>query len=127
MRLLLDSHAFLWALTQPARLRPAARVAIADTGNEVMYSAVNLWELAISRAKGRLQFTDEEMERGIDTLGFTELPVLSRYGPFAAGLPPLHQDPFDRMLIAQAVVEDLTLVTHDWLIRRYPAVSLMIA
>lgn len=78
-------------MTQPARLRPAARTAIADTENEVMYSAVNLWELAISRAKGRLQFTDEEMERGIDMLGFTELPVLSRYGPFAAALPPLHQ------------------------------------
>lgn len=125
MRLLLDSHAFLWALTNPARLRPAVRAAIGDGANDVMYSAVNLWELAISRAKGRLHFTDEEMERGIEELGFTELPILSRYGPFAAALPPLHQDPFDRMLIAQAMLEGLTLVTHDWLIRRYPSVALM--
>jgi PIN domain nuclease of toxin-antitoxin system len=125
MRLLLDSHALLWFITEPERLRRSAFDAIADPLNDVAYSAISLWELAISRAKGRLRYTDVEMRRGIDGQGFAELPVLSRYGPFAAALPPLHQDPFDRMLIAQAMLEGLTLVTHDWLIRRYPAVALM--
>lgn len=125
MRLLLDSHALLWFITEPERLRRSAFRAITDSANEVAYSAVSVWELAISRAKGRLRYTDDQMRRGIEAQDFTELPVISRYGPFAAALPPLHQDPFDRMLIAQAILEGLTLVTHDWLIRRYPAVSLM--
>lgn len=125
MRLLLDSHALLWFITEPERLRRSAFNAITNSANEVAYSAVSLWELAISRAKGRLRFADEDFRRGIEAQGFTELPIFSRYGPFAAALPALHQDPFDRMLIAQAMLEGLTLVTHDWLIRRYPAVSLM--
>jgi PIN domain nuclease of toxin-antitoxin system len=125
MRLLLDSHALLWFVTQPERLRRSAFDAITDPLNDVAYSAVNLWELAISRAKGRLRYADEKMERGIREQRFTELPIVSRYGLAAAALPPIHQDPFDRMLIAQAMIERLTLVTHDWLIHRYPAVALM--
>ncbi len=125
MRLLLDSHTLLWFVTAPERLRRSAFDAITDPANDVAYSAVTPWELAISRAKGRLRYTDDEMKRGIDAQGFAELPITSRYGSFAAALPSLHQDPFDRMLIAQAMLEGLTLVTHDWLIRRYPAVALM--
>lgn len=124
MRLLLDSHAFLWALTAPGRLRPTARAAIAEPANQVVFSAVNLWELAIGRAKGRLRFVDDEMHAGIREQGFIELPVTSRHGLAAAALPRLHGDPFDRMLVAQAMIEGLTLVTHDWLVRRYP-VALM--
>jgi PIN domain nuclease of toxin-antitoxin system len=124
VRLLLDSHVLLWFLREPRRLRRRAFAAIADPANEVSYSAVNLWELAISRAKGRLRYTDEEMDAGIREQRFAELPVTSRYGAAAAALPPIHGDPFDRMLVAQAMIEGLTLVTHDWLVRRYP-VALM--
>lgn len=124
MRLLLDSHAFLWALSMPDRLRSVTRKAIADPSTEVWYSPVNLWELAITRAKGRLRFDDEALQEGIREQRFAELPITSRHGLAAAALPRLHGDPFDRMLVAQAMLEGLTLVTHDWLVRRYP-VALM--
>jgi PIN domain nuclease of toxin-antitoxin system len=124
VRLLLDSHVLLWFLTQPERLRRPAFAAIDDPTNEVSYSAVNLWELAIIRVKGRLQFDDDAMQAGIREQRFMELPITSRHGLAAAALPPIHGDPFDRMLVAQAMLEGLTLVTHDWLVRRYP-VALM--
>jgi PIN domain nuclease of toxin-antitoxin system len=120
VRLLLDSHVLLWALTAPDRLHSGARSVIADPTNDVRFSAINLWELAIGRAKGRVQFADDEMREGAQAQGFTEVVVTSRHGLAAAALPPIHHDPFDRMLVAQALLEELVLVTRDRLVHRYP-------
>jgi PIN domain nuclease of toxin-antitoxin system len=125
MRLLLDTHVLFWFLTAPERLRAGTYERINDPGIDVLYSALNLWELATKRAKGQLPFDEAVIQSGIDAQSFIELPITSRHGLAAGALPRLHGDPFDRMLIAQAMVEGLTLVTHDWLIHRYPAVALM--
>jgi len=124
MRLLLDSQAFYWSLMQPDRIHPRALEALEQRTTMVWYSPINLWELAIKRAKGRLTFDDDVMLAGIEQQAYRELPVSTRHGLAAAGLPPIHADPFDRMLVAQARTEDLTLVTSDRTLRRY-AVTLM--
>src|SRR5215218_1364268 len=113
MKFLLDSHALHWTVLEPDNLKLATAEAVTDPGNAVFYSAVNLWELAIKRAKGRFKFDDEEMLDAIRDQGFDELTVTTRHGLEAASLPPHHADPFDRMLIAQARLEGLTLVTSD--------------
>jgi PIN domain nuclease of toxin-antitoxin system len=113
---LLDSHVALWALGDPDRLGPAARAAIVDPGHEVLVSAASLWEISIKQALGKLRlpaaardWLPGELERsGFDTLSVTAAHALS-----AGALPPHHRDPFDRMLIAQAIEESLTLVTSD--------------
>lgn len=113
MRLLLDSHALHWSVLDPGRLRSATVDVLTDPTNAVYYSAASLWELAIKRAKGRFSFDDREMLDAIGQQQFDELPILTRHGLEAASLPPHHADPFDRMLIAQARLEGLTLVTSD--------------
>ena len=119
MRLLLDSNALYWFVVEPERLGPAAYAAINDPNHEVSFSAVNLWELAIKRAKGKLRFEDAAMLAAVAAQGFVELPVTARYSLEAASLPLHHNDPFDRMLIAQARLEGLTLVTSDRVFWRY--------
>lgn len=119
MRLLLDSNALYWFVVEPERLGPAAYAAINDPNHEVYFSAVNLWELAIKRARGKLGFEDTAMFAAVAAQGFVELPVTTRYGLEAASLPLHHNDPFDRMLIAQARLEGLTLVTSDRVFWRY--------
>lgn len=111
--LLLDSNALYRFIVEPHRLTPHAFRALNDPGTEVHYSAVNLWELALKRARGRLRFEDQDMLDGVAAQNFVELPVTTRHGLEAAALPPHHADPFDRMLIAQARLEGLTLVTSD--------------
>ena len=113
MRLLLDSHALHWAVLEPGKLRAATVDVVSDPANAVYFSAVSLWELAIKRAKGRFSFDDREMLDVMAEQGFDEVPILTRHGLEAAALPPHHADPFDRMLIAQARLEGLTLVTSD--------------
>ena len=113
MRLLLDSNALHRFVAEPERLHSNVLATIADAASEVFYSAVNLWELAIKRAKGRLAFDDSAVLRTLAEQCFRELPVTTRHGLEAAALPPHHTDPFDRMLIAQARLEGLTLVTSD--------------
>ena len=113
MRLLLDSNALFWYVSEPENLSAETFATIDDPDSEVYFSAVNLWELAIKRAKGKLEFEDAEMLDAVGEQNFVELPVTSRYGLVAAALPPYHSDPFDRMLIAQARLEGLTLVTSD--------------
>lgn len=113
MRLLLDSHALHWTVLEPAKLRAATIGILTDPANAVFYSAVSLWELAMKRAKGRFAFDDGEMLDAIGRQRFDELPISTRHGLEAASLPPHHLDPFDRMLIAQARLEGLTLVTSD--------------
>jgi PIN domain nuclease of toxin-antitoxin system len=111
MRLLLDTPALLWWLADEG-LTDQARDAIADQANLVMVSAVSAWEISIKKALGKLAAPDD-LEQQMDDGGFTALPITIKHGIAAGGLPRHHDDPFDRMLIAQAVAEGLTVITHD--------------
>ena len=110
MTLLLDAHAFLWWVAQDRRLSAIARAAVA--GNPCLVSAVTVWEIAIKRATGKLTAPDD-LVASLAREGFEELPVTAAHGEAAGALPPHHRDPFDRMLVAQAKAERLTVVTVD--------------
>lgn len=125
MRLLLDTHAFLWAMVEPGRLSGSATAAIAAEHSEVFVSIVSPWEMAIAKALGRMDPPDD-LEAQLEQRRFSLLPVTLRHTQMIESLPHHHRDPFDRMLIAQARVEGLTIVTVDRALRRYP-VSLMAA
>lgn len=112
MRLLLDTPALLWALGLPDELRPEARRAIEDARNDVFVSAASAWEIAIKRALGRLEAPDD-LGDAIAAVGFVELPITIGHALAVERLARHHRDPFDRMLIAQALVEGLTIVTRD--------------
>jgi PIN domain nuclease of toxin-antitoxin system len=119
---LLDTHLLVWSISASARLSTAAKAAIADPHVDIMFSAVNVWEVAIKNALGRPDF-DVEPSHFRETLleiGYEELPVTSIHALELPALPKLHRDPFDRMLIAQALAEDFELVTADRQIARYP-------
>jgi PIN domain nuclease of toxin-antitoxin system len=117
-QLLLDTHTVLWALSRPDRLDPAIRDAIEDPRNLVAVSSVSVWEVEIKRALGKLTapagFGSTCIEHGFDPL-----PISFEHAEAAAGLPPHHSDPFDRMLIAQAISEDLELISDDRVFARY--------
>ncbi len=118
MTLLLDTHVLLWWLTEPQRLTDAAREAIADGANIVFVSAASVWEMEIKSGLGKLRVPDDlpaQMERE----HFHELPVRISHTRALAELPEVHRDPFDRMLVAQARAETLTLVTTDPLVLAY--------
>jgi PIN domain nuclease of toxin-antitoxin system len=123
MRLLLDTHVLLLALADPDRLPAAARALIEDAENEIFYSAANLWEIAIKGALGRADFSADAAEvlAAMPQTGFAELPVRARHAAEFSRLPPIHEDPFDRMLIAQARAEPMVLLTNDALLAGYPA------
>lgn len=112
MRLLLDTHTFLWWITDAPRLSAEARAAVASPSNAVSISAATVWELAIKRASGKLE-VDVDLGEQIELSGFSALPITIEHGLAAGALPPHHGDPFDRMLIAQAKAEGLTIVTRD--------------
>ena len=112
MRLLLDTHALLWALAEPDRLDARAREALQDGRNEVLVSAASIWEIAIKRAAGKLRAPDDLLDV-IAASGFGTLAITAGHATLAGALPPNHRDPFDRMLVAQAQVESLTIVTRD--------------
>lgn len=112
MRLLLDSHALLWWLQDDKDLARGAWAAIADGKNEVLVSAASIWEIAIKRAQGTL-VTPPDIEAAVAEQSFRQLPITFEHGTAAGSLPPHHRDPFDRMLIAQAMLEGLTVVTRD--------------
>ena len=116
-RLLLDTHTLLWAIEGGLKLRLSTLGAI-FVNNHVYVSAASYWEIAIKAALGKLQLANDPLEF-IENSGFTELPVYFRHAVLAASLPLHHRDPFDRMLIAQAQAERLTLVTDDSHIARY--------
>lgn len=113
MKLLLDSHAFLWWLAGDQSLSPAARAAVADPGNVVFVSAASIWEIEIKRSLGRLDVREADLIAEIGANRFLELPVQARHGEAAARLPAHHDDPFDRMLVAQAQLEGMVCVTRD--------------
>ena len=121
MRLLLDTHLLLWAAGKPGRLSAKARGLVNDAGNELMFSAASLWEIVIKRGLGRDDFQVDPrlFRRGLLDNGYSELPVGSEHAVAIEGLPLLHKDPFDRILIAQATVEGIILLTVDPLMAQY--------
>lgn len=121
MRLLIDTHILLWAAEPDERLPSAARTMIADPDNAPMFSVASIWEIAIKRTQGRADFTVDPaaFRRGLLDAGYAELPIFGPHAVAAAALPPIHRDPFDRILIAQATVEGITLLTADAAVARY--------
>ena len=113
MKLLLDSHAFLWWLADAPDLSRSARSAISDPENIVLVSAATIWEIEIKRTLGRLDAGDSDLVAEIEANGFGELPIRARHAEAAARLPRHHEDPFDRMLVAQSQTEGLVCVTRD--------------
>lgn len=122
MRLLLDTHVFLWWRADAPELTETIRAALLDPENEVLVSAVVGWEIVIKRALHRLDF-EGSVADAVGEEGFTPLPIRMRHVDAVADLPPLHADPFDRLLVAQALAESLTLVSADGMIRRYPGIA----
>jgi PIN domain nuclease of toxin-antitoxin system len=117
-RFLLDTHTLLWWLSDDPRLGAKSREMISDGRNQIFVSAATTWEISIKTAIGKLK-APEDMDAIIEDEGFDKLPISLYHGQLAGSLPPLHQDPFDRMLIAQAQAEGLFLVTADDNIRQY--------
>ena len=118
MNLLLDSHALLWALHAPERLRPDAVKMIRDPRRAVFFSAASTWEIELKAAKGKLILPDDWIEAAAAT-GFLELPISAAQARQSARLPWHHSDPFDRLLVAQAMEQGLSIATRDPLIRPY--------
>ncbi|OFW31526.1 MAG: twitching motility protein PilT [Acidobacteria bacterium RIFCSPLOWO2_02_FULL_65_29] len=121
MRLLLDTHLLLWAVASSHRLPVAARQLIEDPHNEAHYSAASLWEIAIKATLRRDDFqVDLSLMRStLPAMGLQELPVRSEHAVGVTELPPIHRDPFDRLLVAQSIVEPMVLLTNDALLARY--------
>lgn len=121
MKLLLDTHLLLWAAGQADRLSTAARIYLDDPDNELLFSAVSLWEVTIKRGLGRNDFQVDpgRLRRGLLDNDYTELVLTSKHALTIAVLPPIHRDPFDRVLVAQSLVEGIVLLTADPLVARY--------
>lgn len=121
VKLLLDTQLLLWAAGHPDRLSAAARRLLSLSRNELFFSAASAWEIAIKSTIGREDFRVEPrlLRRGLLDNGYTELPVTSEHAVGIDGLPPLHKDPFDRLLLAQALTEGFTLLTTDAQLARY--------
>ena len=121
MKLLLDTHLLLWAAGEPEWLPGPAQVLINDPVNEIMFSAASLWEIAIKGQLGRDDFRVNArlLRRSLLDNGYTELPITSEHAVALDSLPSIHKDPFDRILIAQATVEGLALLTVDPIVARY--------
>jgi PIN domain nuclease of toxin-antitoxin system len=116
VRLLADTHAVLWALGNPRELSAAARAALRAADNDLFVSAASVWELAIKHERGKLRLPDAParwLPRALDRSGFQTLAIDARHALAAGALPPHHRDPFDRMLVAQALTEGLVVVTRD--------------
>jgi len=121
MKLLLDTHLLLWAAGEPGRLPARARALIKDSANELIFSAASVWEIAIKCCLGRDDFRVDPhlLRRGLLDNSYRELPITSEHAVAIDSLPPIHKDPFDRILVAQATVEGLTLLTVDPLVAQY--------
>ena len=121
MKVLLDTHILLWWLADDRRLSKMARTVIADPANELFVSVVSLWELVIKTASGKLKVSLAEVSAVLKEGDYSVLPVHERHVLSLAGLPPHHADPFDRMLMAQALADSLRLLTQDRVLARYGA------
>ncbi len=118
MNLLLDTHVLIWTLENNPRLSDSAREAIVDGENLVFVSAVSVWEISVKQAMGKLDVPDNLIEE-IQIHRFTPLEINLQHAHFASRLPAIHKDPFDRMLIAQSMLEKLTFVTRDQIMNQY--------
>ena len=118
----MDAHLLLWAAGQPARLSATARALLDDHQNELVFNPASLWEIAIKRGLRRGDFrVDPRLpRRGLLDNGYSELPITSEHAVTIASLPPIYKDPFDRMFVAQSMVEGITLLTTDPLVAQYP-------
>ena len=123
MRLLIDTHILLWADERPRLIAPRLRAAMRDETNEIVVSAATVWEIAIKRAIGKVRF-DRPIVAAVLALGFEILPVTGIHAEHAGELPRHHNDPFDRVMIAQAYLEGMVLGTQDQLIRPYGVATL---
>lgn len=118
MQVLLDTHLFIWWLKDDAQLSKKARTII--TNADIVYiSSVSIWEAAIKIQLGKLDANIEELVNAIDSEGFTELPLLAKQAALVKALPAIHRDPFDRMLIAQAISEPLRFLTSDKILKNH--------
>lgn len=128
MKLLIDTHVLLWLALGSSKLSPPARAVMEDAGNTLVFSAASLWEIAIKRGLDRDDFKVDPrlLRRGLLDNGYEELAIDSRHTIAALDLPPLHKDPFDRILVAQALVEGMTLATADEAVAGYPGSILRI-
>jgi PIN domain nuclease of toxin-antitoxin system len=122
MKFLLDTHLLLWAAACPEKLSTEADALIEAAENELLFSVASLWEITIKRGLGRPDFQVDArlLRRGLLDNGYEELPIASQHALAIDSLPPIHKDPFDRMLVAQAQVEGITLVTADSIVAQYP-------
>ena len=117
MRVLLDTHLLLWALSAPARLPAPARRLIQDA--DVYVSAASIWEISIKAALGKLRADPTEVLAALEPAGFLSLPIAGEHAARVASLPQVHRDPFDRLLIAQALVEPMRLISTDGALQGY--------
>lgn len=122
MKILLDTHILLWAAAQPERLSAEARDVLEDLATEPVFSAASIWEVAIKQGLGRDDFQVDPriLRRGLLDNGYIELPITSEHAVALVDLPPIHKDPFDRLLIAQAITSGIELLTADETLAQYP-------
>jgi PIN domain nuclease of toxin-antitoxin system len=118
MRLLIDTHVFIWSVTASRQLAAATRKLIGDA-NAVYVSSASIWEIAIKSRLGKIEGDTEAFASAIEASGFQELPVTARHAAATANLPLHHSDPFDRLLIAQAFTEPLVFLTADRALAAY--------
>ena len=122
MKLLLDTHLLLWAAEGSEHLPQSAKTLMSNPENELIFSVASLWEIVIKCGLGRTDFRVDPylLRRGLLDNGYRELPILSEHAVTISTLPMIHKDPFDRLLIAQAIVEGITLLTSDTYVAKYP-------
>ena len=125
MRFLLDTHIFLWAVAGSPLLKPAVRRAIASA-DQVFVSAASIWEVAIKARLGKIEADPDELVAAIETSGFMELPVRAAHSAGVARLALHHSDPFDRLLVAQAIAEPLKLLTADAVLAKYSDIVVLV-
>ncbi len=131
MKLLLDTNAVIWAAFDPNRISEPIRRLLSDTGNQLSYSVTALWEIAIKNGTRRalqinsLQIDPFQFRNLLQGAGFAEVPITAEHTLGTAQLPRLHGDPFDRILLAQAVIEDMTLITSDRTMLQYPGIAML--
>jgi PIN domain nuclease of toxin-antitoxin system len=122
MKLLLDTHLLVWSAWTPRRISSVARSLISNPDNELFFSAASLWEIAIKQGLGKNDFEIDArvLRRGLLDNDYSELPVTGDHAVAIRSFPLIHKDPFDRILVAQATVEGITLLTADPIVARYP-------
>ncbi len=122
MTYLLDTHVLLWAAGEPQRLTPETQNLLRDPATDLTFSTASIWEVVIKSALGRsdFRFDPRQLRDGLLRNGYGELAIRSDHTLAVGQLPPIHNDPFDRILVAQAQVENITLLTMDAQLARYP-------